>query len=140
MKATAMNISKARGASIALGLAAALSLGSAMAESNATPQAAKRDASIAFANRGSIWDWRANGQKGLWVQSNDRKWYYATFMGPCVGLNFANSIGFDTGPMGSLDRWSSVIVPRWGKCTFSSFEPSDGPPSKHADAGAKVDG
>lgn len=134
MKANAMNISKARGASIVLGLAAAIAAGAATAESRNTPQLAGRDASIAFANHGTIWDWRANGQKGLWVQSNNRQWYYATFMGPCVGLNFANSIGFDTGPMGSLDRWSSVIVPRWGKCNFSSFEASDGPPSKHAAA------
>ena len=133
MKAIAMNTAKARGASIVLGLVAAISLGTAMAESNNSPTAS-RDASIAFANHGAIWDWRANGQNGLWVQASNRKWYYATFMGPCVGLNFANSIGFDTGPMGSLDRWSAVIVPRWGKCTFNSFEASDGPPARHAKA------
>lgn len=123
-----MNSLKAKGAVATLGLLATLSLGTAWAESNA-PQ---RSASIAFANHGGIWNWEADRDKGLWVQANDRQWYYATFMGPCSGLDFANAIGFDTGPIGSLDRWSSVLVPRWGKCTFRSFEPSDGPPKKHS--------
>jgi len=123
-----MNTLKARGASIAAGLLAVLSLGTAVAETNA-PQ---REASIPFANHGGIWDWQPDRDKGLWVQSNNRKWYYATFMGPCFGLDFANTVGFDTGPMGSLDRWSAVYVPHRGKCTFNSFEASDGPPSKQA--------
>ena len=33
-----------------------------------------------------------------------------------------------------------VIVPRWGKCTFNSFEASDGPPSKRGAAAAKANG
>lgn len=99
-----------------------------MAESNT----AKANARIAFADHGAISDWRADREKGVWVQANNRQWYYATFMAPCNGLNFAHTIGFDTGPMGSLDSWGAVLVPRWGKCTFKSFEPSDGPPSKRA--------
>lgn len=90
-----------------------------------TPQA-----SIAFANHGGIRDWQADRDRGLWVQDVHRNWYYATFMGPCFGLNFANAIGFDTRPMGTFDRFSSIIVPREGRCVVQSFVPSDGPPRK----------
>lgn len=122
-----MKRSKALGAALALGLLATSSFGPASAASQTEPRA-----SIPFANHGAISNWEADREKGLWVQANNRQWYYATFMGPCQGLDFAYTLAFDTGPIGSLDRWSSVIVPRWGKCTFKSFEPSDGPPKRQA--------
>lgn len=103
-----------------------LSLGSVFAADNA----AKPAASIPFANHGGIWNWQADKDKGLWVQSNNRRWYYATFMGPCIGLNFANAVGFDTRPMGTFDRFSAVVVPSWGKCQVQSFELSEGPPAR----------
>jgi hypothetical protein len=115
-----------RAATLAFGALAAVSLGSAFAaDTAATPQA-----SIPFADHGGIWNWQADGDKGLWVQSNNRKWYYAKFMGPCIGLDFANSVGFDTRPMGTFDRFSAVVVPRWGKCHLQSLELSEGPPRK----------
>ncbi len=116
-----------RVATLALGALATLSLDSAFASDTA----AKPEASIPFADHGGIWNWQADGDKGLWVQSNQRQWYYAKFLGPCIGLDYANSIGFDTRPMGTFDRFSAVVVPRWGKCQVQSFELSDGPPSKH---------
>ena len=115
-------------ASLAVGLLATLSAGSAIAESKAVT----KNPRIAFADQGAISNWRADRDQGLWVQAQNRQWYYATFMAPCTGLNFAHTIGFDTGPVGSLDQWSAVVVPRWGKCSFRSFEPSEGPPSKRA--------
>jgi hypothetical protein len=51
-------------------------------------------------------------------------------MGPCIGLDFASSVGFDTRPMGTFDRFSAVVVPRWGKCQVQSLEVSEGPPRK----------
>jgi len=117
---------RSRVATLALGAVAALSLGSA----SAAESAVKPQASIPFANHGGIWDWQADGDKGLWVQSNSRQWYYATFMGPCTGLGFANSVGFDTRPLGTFDRFSAVVVPRWGKCQLQSLELSDRPPGK----------
>ena len=121
-----MNSLRSRLATLALGALATLSLGPAFAADTAT----KPQASIPFADHGGIWDWRADGTKGLWVQSNNRQWYYATFMGPCIGLNFANSVGFDTHPMGNFDRFSAVVVPRWGRCQVQSLEPSEGPAPK----------
>jgi hypothetical protein len=102
------------------------------ATSNLTPQA-----SIPFANHGGIRDWQADKDRGLWVQDVHGKWYYASLMAPCTGLNFAQTIGFDTRPMGNFDRWSAIIVPRYGRCTVQSFTPSDGPPSRQKMASAE---
>lgn len=88
------------------------------------------DVSIPFANHGGIRDWRADRDRGLWLQDAHGKWYYATVMSPCIGLNFANSIGFDTRPMGSFDKFSAIVVPRSGRCTIQSLRPSGAPPSK----------
>jgi hypothetical protein len=88
-------------------------------------------AEIPFANHGGIRDWAADRDKGLWVQGLNKQWLYATFMGPCNGLDFANSIAFDTRPMGTFDRWSSVIVPGRQRCVIAKLTPSDGPVAKH---------
>ena len=111
--------------SIGFALTATAGVGVAAAASSATPEV-----SIPFANHSGIRDWVADREQGLWVQDSHRSWYYAKLMGPCIGLSFANSIGFDTHPMGSFDRYSSIVVPREGRCAIQSLTPSDGPPSK----------
>jgi hypothetical protein len=85
------------------------------------------DVSIPFANHGGIRDWEADRDRGVWIQDIHRQWYYAKLIGPCIGLNFAQSIGFDTHPMGRFDKYSSIIVPGTGRCTVQSFTLSDGP-------------
>ena len=101
-----------------------------LSASFATTTSSSPEASIAFANHGGIRDWKADRDQGLWVQDIHRKWYYAKLMGPCHGLNFATSIGFDTRPLGTFDRFSSIVVPREGKCVVTSFVPSGAPPTK----------
>ena len=91
---------------------------------------ARVEASIPFASRGGIRDWAADGDRGLWVQGVNRKWYYAQFMGRCTGLAFATALGFDTGFQSAFDRWSSVIVPGYARCALTSLTPSDGPPPR----------
>lgn len=88
------------------------------------------EASIPFVDHGGIRDWRADRDRGLWVQDVQRNWYYAKLMGPCIGLDFANAIGFVTRPPGSFDRFSTILVPRQGSCQIVSFVRSDGPPVK----------
>jgi hypothetical protein len=97
-----------------------------------------RPASIPFANHGGIRDWRADREQGLWVQDIHRQWYYAKFMGPCSGLNFAQTIAFHTEPSGRFDQFSSVFVPGpgGGRCTVQSFTLSGAPPSGKAKADA----
>ncbi len=96
------------------------------------------DASIQFADHGGIFDWRADGTKGIWVQSTARKWYYGTFMNTCTGLNFADKVGFVTEPNGDFNRWSAVIVPdnRQPACRLMSFTASVGPPQHVANVTA----
>lgn len=117
----------------ALSLSAALST-AALADEQAESKGSS-DVSIPFANHGGIRDWHADKDRGLWIQDAHGKWYYAAVMTPCIGLNFANSIGFDTRPAGSFDRFSSIIVPREGRCTVQSLRPSGAPPTKRAKSG-----
>jgi len=93
--------------------------------------AGTRQPSIAFANHGGIRDWRADRDQGLWVQDIHRQWYYAKFMGTCTGLNFAQSIAFDTHPFGRFDQFSSIFVPGagGGRCAVQTLTLSGAPPS-----------
>jgi hypothetical protein len=93
--------------------------------------------SIPFENHGGIRDWHADKDRGLWVQDVHGRWFYASLMGPCTGLDFAQTIGFDTRPMGSFDRWSAIVVPRFGRCTVQTFSPSLGPPQRQKSASAE---
>jgi hypothetical protein len=119
-----------------LGAAVLAAAGGAFASEAVAPRA-----SIPFANHGGIRDWKADRDQGLWVQDVHRQWYYAKLMAPCSGLNFAQSIGFDTHPLGRFDQSSAIVVPGpgGGRCTVQSFTMSGAPPSGKAKAGAAAD-
>ncbi len=85
--------------------------------------------SIPFANLGNIRDWRSDQANELYVESENRKWYRITFWSPCQQLPFAVRIAFVTDSLGSLDRFSSVLVDG-ERCWFKSFDPVSGPPPK----------
>ncbi|MEO6186599.1 MAG: DUF6491 family protein, partial [Steroidobacteraceae bacterium] len=76
----------------------------------------------------SIRDWQADGRDGLWIQDVRRQWYYAQLLAPCMGLDFATGIGFDTRSGGSLDRFSQIVVPHEQRCQIMSLTKSDTPP------------
>jgi hypothetical protein len=84
--------------------------------------------SIPFADHGGIFDWRADGRRGIWLQDPGRNWYYGTFMSPCNGLEFAEAVAFKTSPSGSFDHWSTVIVHNEIPCHLASFTRSEAPP------------
>lgn len=94
------------------------------------PTAVTPEASIPFVGMGSINDWRADRRQGLWIQDVYRQWYYAKVMEPCNGLDFAQTIGFDAHPGGTLNRFSSVLVPHEGRCQIQSLVRSEPPPKK----------
>ena len=111
-----------------LWLSAALLAGTAGAAPPPSPELA-----IPFANHGGIYDWQADGERGLWVQDIHKHWYYAKLMAPCIGLNFALTLGFDTRPSGEFDRFSFIRVPHEGlagRGAVTSVVASDGPPSR----------
>ena len=114
--------------SLSLLLTASAAHATKEASGSATPE--MPEATIPFVSHGAIRSWRADGNKGVWLQGSHRRWYYAKLMGPCPGLKFANALGFDTDPSGTFDRFSAVIVPDWGKCQVRSLTQSDGPPRK----------
>ena len=86
--------------------------------------------SIPFADHGGIRDWRADGDRSMWIEGRNGQWYYAELFGPCFGLNFSDRVGFVVAPYGSFDRYSAVIVDGQ-KCSLESLRRSD-PPSRIA--------
>lgn len=110
-------------------LIAACAGGAAQATESA-PSSTAAEAAIPFVHFGAIRTWAADRDEGLWVQDSRRRWYYAKFMGRCPGVRSATTLGFDTRPMGTFDRFSAVLVPRWGRCMVRSLVASEGPPSK----------
>jgi hypothetical protein len=113
---------------LVLGAASTLSLGAVAAEEAAKPLPAVQ-ASIPFVDHHNLRDWQADGMDGLWIQDQRRNWYYAKVLGPCIGLDWALSIGFDTGgASGQLDKFSSIIVPNEGRCQITSLTRSEAPP------------
>ena len=118
-----MNISQSRN----IGRVAAVLLFAVLGVSSAN---AHVEASIPFANHGGIYNWHADGLKGIWVQAADRQWYYGTFSGTCIGLDTAFRVGFVPEVTGEFNRWSSIIVPHENRCHLATFEPSVAPQGK----------
>jgi hypothetical protein len=118
----------------------AAALGTSIATAADQPVVAPApEASIPFANHDGIYDWQADGTKGIWVQGANRRWYYGKFMSSCIGLDFAIAVGFVTGPSGSFDKWSYLLVRDGGRCHFTSFTASNGPPAKPRAKADKAD-
>jgi len=86
----------------------------------------EKRAMIPFATLGGINDWRADSDKGMYVQGINRKWFYVTFFGFCPDLRFSDRIAFVTEPGHDLDRFSSILV-NGTQCSFRTFEASAGP-------------
>lgn len=85
------------------------------------------EASIPFANHHGVRDWVAQGDQIIYFQDAARHWYRAKLFAPSPDLPFVQAIGYDTGPIGTLDRWSTVII-RGQRYPLQSFERVDGPP------------
>ena len=111
---------------IILAAAAVLAIGGAAHAAAASKPA---EARIPLVNHGGIYDWQATDRQTLYVQDRSRHWYRATLMSNCIDLDFAQTIGFDTGPIDTLDRFSSVVV-RGQRCPITSLVASGPPPKR----------
>lgn len=98
---------------------------------------ASDDARIPFANLGGIQDWRAADDDTLYIQGRTDQWYRAELLGPCVGLDFATTIGFEVQPTGTFDEFSSVIVDG-RRCALRTFVEVAGPPDESARARGRM--
>ena len=116
---------------LALSLAAMLlSLSAAAAdEPEKAPREIGAEASIAFPGDTTIRNWRADRERGIWVQDRRGDWYYGLFAGICRDVDFAQAIGFDTRGQARLDRFATLIV-RGERCPLVSFVNSEAPPAK----------
>jgi hypothetical protein len=99
-----------------------------MAASVAGTYLADVDSTATFLNHAQLRDWLADGERGLWLQAANLRWFYARFVHACRGLSATNSLSFDTRGSGNIDSRSAVVVPGSGRCTVLSFLPSQGPP------------
>ena len=79
-------------------------------------------------HRADMRNWLADGERGLWIQGGNSEWFYARFSAACRGLNSTNSLMFDTGSSGDIDRTTSVVLPEGARCQMQTFAPSAGPP------------
>ena len=113
---------------LALALGLAVSSASAKPAVHSWPELGV-DASIAFPNYGAIRNFEADGNDGIWIEDQQRRWYYGEIMGGCQGLNFANGIGFDAGGSSRFDKFSKIIVDG-DSCRLTSFVTSDKPLSR----------
>lgn len=109
-----------------LGLIAAIP-----AAAHASPEVARSEASIAFANQGGVDDWRATDSRTIYFEDSHGQWYRAVLMAPAFDLPFAERIGIDSGPNGTLDKFGAVVV-RGQRYPFASFEKVAGPPPKRS--------
>ena len=101
---------------------------SPMATAVAGPYLTDVDSTTTFLSHAQLRDWLADGERGLWVQAIDLRWFYARFTHTCHGLTATNSLSFDTRGSDTIDSRSAVVVPGSGRCTVLSFLPSTGPP------------
>jgi hypothetical protein len=77
----------------------------------------------------AIRSYEPDGDDGLWIQDQRRRWYYAKMLGPCSELNFAQAIGFDNRGSAYLDKFTRIYV-RGDQCALESFVTAEAPPSK----------
>ena len=89
-----------------------------------------KEKSIPFINVNNLYNFEADSDRGVWLQDQSRRWYYARMLGPCTGLPFAQRIGVDTRFGGNqLDRTGTLLVDRQ-RCQIDSLTASNGPPPK----------
>ena len=84
-------------------------------------------ASVEFVDFGSIFDWRGEGTEGIYIQSDHRKWYHATFVEPCQNLPYTEHVDIHTTPPSSASKFDSIEV-RGEDCYFKSLDEVSGPP------------
>jgi len=115
-------------------LAAALALPAvapAIAKDRAWPaDKLGKETTIPFMDSVGLYSFHADGDHGVWLQDQQRRWYYAETLGSCTGLRFAVRIGVDTRFGGNqLDRTGTLLVDHQ-RCPLTSLVASNGPPPK----------
>lgn len=95
----------------------------------ATAAVPSEETEIPYANRDGIVEWEAAGDGILYVHALTGGWYRIRTMGRCSRLRTAVALGFDTSPMGQLDRHSAIIA-GGHRCPIVSVVRAEGPPPR----------
>jgi len=74
-------------------------------------------------------EWETDGENGLYLMSQDGRWYYARTAERCPRLDSAVTLGFETRGPDRLDRYGTVIAEGW-RCRLESVTYSEGPPRR----------
>lgn len=98
---------------------------------------APAEARIPFASHHGIYTWDVLNDRSLLIQSQTRQWYKATLMSPCFELPFVETMGFETNPDGSFDKFSAIKV-RGQRCPLISLVDSPPPAKKVKKHGVKI--
>jgi hypothetical protein len=107
-----------------------LALLGASARAQTPAPGAGKPASIPFIRFGQIDDFEADGDRGVYLKDQHRRWYYAALMGPCIDLPFATRIAVDTRFNGdTLDSTGALLVGH-DRCQISQLTTSGPPPKK----------
>ena len=85
------------------------------------------EARIPFADHDGIYNWQVVDNRTVLIQGQDRRWYKAVLLSPCMDLPFAERIGFESNADGSFDKFSSIQV-REQKCPLVSLVETTAPP------------
>jgi hypothetical protein len=67
------------------------------------------DSTATFLDHARLRGWLADGERGLWIQALDLRWFYARFAHACHGHRVTNSLSFDTRGSESIDGRSACI-------------------------------
>jgi hypothetical protein len=88
-----------------------------------------QESAVPFVRSDGVHDWKADGNRGLYIQGIDGRWYYARTSGPCGRMITAVTLGFETRGIDELDRHGAILVEGW-RCPLVSVVHSSAPPRK----------
>ena len=94
------------------------------------PLPEREEVSIPFVSQPrSIRSFKAPTDELVYLKDRQGRWYRAEIGGPCIGLRWANVIGYDTRGSLSLARGGSILV-EGQRCLIVSLTRSEAPPRK----------
>lgn len=100
-----------------------------LAADEPAPREVGQEADISFPALGGIRNFRADNDKGVWIEDQRRNWYYASFIGTCPEIRFAHGIGIDTRGSARFDRFSKILVGD-NVCAIATLVTADKPLSE----------
>lgn len=100
-----------------------------LAAEEPAPREVGQEADISFPALGGIRNFRADTDRGVWLEDRQRNWYYASFIGTCPEIRFAHGIGIDTRGSARFDRFSKILVDG-NVCAIATLVTADKPLSE----------